>query len=273
MRQIWNLPNPDGLQTASVSNSDGLQIRPTANGKPVNDDQVSLRLGFRLIKGLPQASANILSQARGSSPYRSISDCARRTRLGRALLARLAAADAFGSLGHSRRAAIWHVLSLGEELPLFAGLDEKDDTPALPQALLDDEVVADYDSTGLSLKAHPIGLLRSQLDALEVLPASVLAKKADKDIVRVAGLVLVRQAPPTAKGAVFITLEDETGIVNLVVWANVWKRYRRIAHAAVALFVQGRVEKASGVIHVAALRLEDLSETLRGLPSRSCDFR
>jgi error-prone DNA polymerase len=165
------------------------------------------------------------------------------------------------------------VLSAGEELPLFAGLEEEQDTPALPEALLDEEVVADYDSIGLSLKAHPIGLLRRELAALEVTPSSELTKKSDKAIVRVAGLVLVRQAPGTAKGAVFITLEDETGPVNLVVWANVWKRYRRIAQSAVALLVQGRVELASGVIHVAALRIEDLSEALQGIASRSRDFR
>jgi error-prone DNA polymerase len=169
--------------------------------------------------------------------------------------------------------ALWHVLSAGEELPLFAGLDEDHDTPALPEALLDEEVVADYDSTGLSLKAHPIGLLRRELAALDVVSSSELMKKPDKAIVRVAGLVLVRQAPSTAKGTVFITLEDETGPVNLVVWANVWKRYRRVAHSAVALLAQGRVEVASGVIHVAALRLEDLSEALQGISSRSRDFR
>jgi error-prone DNA polymerase len=234
---------------------------------------MALRLGFRLIKGLSQTAGTILTEARADGPYRSISDCARRTRLGRALLARLAAADAFGSLGLSRRMALWHVLSAGEELPLFAGLDEEHDTPALPEALLDEEVVADYDSTGLSLKAHPIGLLRRELVALDVVSSSELMKKPDKAIVRVAGLVLVRQAPPTAKGAVFITLEDETGPVNLVVWANVWKRYRRVAHSAVALLAQGRVELASGVIHVAALRLEDLSEALQGITSRSRDFR
>ena len=97
--------------------------------------------------------------------------------------------------------------------------------------------------------------------------------KSDKEIVRVAGLVLVRQAPGTAKGVIFVTLEDETGPVNLVVWANVWKRYRRIANSAVALLVQGRVQIASGVIHIVALRLEDLSEALQGITSRSRDFR
>jgi error-prone DNA polymerase len=270
----------NGAQHLFALQSPGVNAGPKAAARqsPVNGAQepaavLALRLGFRLIKGLPQTAGTILTQARAAGPYRSISDCARRTRLSRALLARLAAADAFGSLGLSRRTALWHVLSAGEELPLFAGLEKEHDTPPLPEALLDEEVVADYDSTGLSLKAHPIGLLRRELNAIEVVPSSELMKKPDKAIVRVAGLVLVRQAPPTAKGAVFITLEDEAGPVNLVVWANVWKRYRRVAQSAVALLVQGRVEIASGVIHVAALRLEDLSNALQGIASRSRDFR
>ena len=249
-------------------------LRPSHQPSPQRGEgEKALRLGFRLIKGLPQTAGNALAEARGTGAYRSITDCARRTRLGRATLARLAAADAFGSLGLSRRTALWHVLSAGEELPLFAGLEEEHDTPALPQALMGDEVVADYDSIGLSLKAHPIGLLRRELTALEVTTSAELMNKSDKDIVRVAGLVLVRQAPVTAKGVIFVTLEDETGPVNLVVWANVWNRYRRIANSAVALLVQGRVQIASGVIHVVALRLEDLSEALQGITSRSRDFR
>src|SRR5262249_21012923 len=152
-------------------------------------------------------------------------DFARRTRLGRPLLARLAAADAFGSLGLSRRAALWEVMSLGEDLPLFTEFDfGEEDTPSLTSMPLEEEVVADYDSTGLSLKAHPAGLIRSELKALKVSPASSLVEIKDNAFVRVAGLVLVRQRPGTAKGVTFVTLEDETGIVNLIVRSTIWER-------------------------------------------------
>jgi error-prone DNA polymerase len=262
-------------QIVRDARSHGVAVRPVDLNESHWDCTLepALRLGFRLIKGLPQAAADVIASARQTGPFRSVSGVARRTRLGRALLARLAAADAFGSMGLRRRQGLWHVLSAGEELPLFVGLDEEQDAPELPQALLADEVVADYDSTGLSLKAHPIGLVRAQLDELEVLSSSRLMEKPDKATVRVAGLVLVRQAPSTANGTIFITLEDETGPVNLIVWSNVWKRWRRVASGAVALICHGRVQRASGIIHVMAQKFEDLSEALRGIASRSRDFR
>ena len=145
-------------------------------------------------------------------------------RLGRPLLARLAAADAFGSLGLPRRAALWQVLSLGEELPLFAALEDDDVAPVLAEMPLEQQVNADYETTGLSLKAHPLSLVRADLNKLQVLSASALKETPDKAIVRVAGLVLVRQQPSTSKGTIFITLEDETGSMNLVIWPRVWQR-------------------------------------------------
>ncbi|MBY0522179.1 MAG: error-prone DNA polymerase [Gemmataceae bacterium] len=252
--------------------------RPRVQGRGEQDGKaasLALRLGFRLLNGFPQAAALSLTEARAAGGlFRSVSDLARRSRLSRALLARLAAADAFQSLGLERRTALWQVLSVGEELPLFAGLEEEE-TPLPPLAALplDAEVVADYDSTGLSLRAHPIGLLRADLRALRVMPASNLAAVANRSSVRVAGLVLMRQKPSTAKGTVFVTLEDETGVVNLVVWPRVWERYRRIARGAAALLVDGRLERANGVTHVCATKLDDLSEHLQGIACRSRDFR
>jgi error-prone DNA polymerase len=240
----------------------------TSDLRPLTSD---LRLGFRLIKGLPRATADRLVEARAAGPFRSIADLNRRTRMGRPLMARLAAADAFGSIGIDRRTALWQVLSIGEELPLFAGLEDETPPPPLPKMLIDEEVVADYTHVGLSLKAHPIGLLRGALKKLYAIPASALAELSDKHNVRVAGLVLVRQRPPTARGVVFMTLEDETGVVNLIVRPSVWERYRHTRSAA-ALLVTGRVESASGVIHVSPTRLEDLSELLRGIDSQSRDF-
>src|SRR5262249_15229773 len=162
--------------------------------------------------------------------------------------ARLAAADAFGSLGLTRREALWQVLALGEELPLFAGLDEAPEPmPFLPHMPIEQQVAADYQSVGLSLEAHPIGLIPPELARLQVLPAADLARAEDKAIVRVAGLVLVRQQPSTSKGTIFMTLEDETGVVNLVVWPHLWKRYRALVRGATAIVAQGKLERASGV--------------------------
>jgi error-prone DNA polymerase len=237
------------------------------------DHAPALRLGYRLIRGFPRAAIDKITAARRHGPFRSLPDFARRTRLSRALLARLSVADAFGSLGLSRRTALWKVLALQEDLPLFPELDPTDDHPeTLPAMSLETHVVADYDSTGLSLKAHPIGLIRDELTRLRALPAAQLADKPDKTIVRVAGLVLVRQRPATAKGTIFITLEDETGVANLVVWPRVWERYRKVARQAVALLCQGRIERAGQVIHVIVDQLEDLTDSLRQIAIRSRDF-
>jgi error-prone DNA polymerase len=233
----------------------------------------SLRLGFRLIAGFPEAVGRAIETARRDGPFHSVHELARRAHVGRAMLARLAAADAFGSLGLTRREALWQVLALGEELPLFAGLDEAPEPmPFLPHMPIEQQVAADYQSVGLSLKAHPIGLIRPELAKLQVLPAADLAKADDKAIVRVAGLVLVRQQPSTSKGTIFMTLEDETGVVNLVVWPHLWKRYRALVRGATAIVAQGKLERASGVTNVIPGTLEDLSQSLRGLATRSRDF-
>jgi error-prone DNA polymerase len=237
-------------------------------------DSPALRLGFRLVKGFPEALARGIIETRAASRFRSVSDCARRTRLGRSFLARLAAADAFSSLGIDRRGALWQVLSTGDELPLFAWLDdEQEPPPPLPDMPLNEQIAADYDTTGLSLKAHPMSLIRQELTALEVSPAAALLEMPDKALVRVAGLVLVRQRPSTANGTIFVTLEDETGTANLIVWARVAKRFRRALLGAAALLVYGRIESAQNVIHVCPIRLEDLSEALRGIQCQSRDFR
>jgi error-prone DNA polymerase len=234
----------------------------------------ALRLGFRLIKGLPQTAGQAIVASRGH-PFQTVSEFARRTRLGRVVLQRLASADAFGSLGLNRREAFWHVLSAGdEEFPLFVGNQpEEETTPELVPMPLEQHVVADYNTVGLSLKAHPISLVRAELDLLKILPAAKLDQQRDKSVVRVAGLVTVRQKPATASGTIFVTIEDETGIVNLVVWRHISQRYRRIVRTASALVAQGRLERADGVTHLIVTHLEDLSDWLAALSSKSRDFR
>jgi error-prone DNA polymerase len=237
-------------------------------------ESLALRLGFRLIKGFHEAKARAIADIRVAGEFRSIQDFARRTHLGRPFLARLAAADAFHSLGLSRRMALWEVMALGEELPLFSELDaEPEEAPALATMPLDEQVVADYDTIGLSLKAHPVGLIRQELNALKVWPAEALKRMRDKAFVRVAGLVLVRQRPSTAKGITFVTLEDETGTANLVVRAPVWERYREAARTSLCLLAQGRIERAAGVIHVLTTKMEDVSRLLGAMRPQSRDFR
>jgi len=232
-----------------------------------------IRLGFRLIKGLSAAIAERITAARKEAPFRSILDVSRRAHVSKALLARLAAADAFGSLGLDRRAALWKALAIGEDLPLFACLeDDETEAPSLPPLSAGQQVSADYHTTGFSLKAHPLGLIRADLDQLNVLSAVQLAEAKDKSTVRVAGIVLVRQSPPTAKGTVFLSLEDETGLINIIIWRRTWERFRKVAKDAVALYIEGKVERAQKVVHVCPTNIEDLSRTLQGIASRSRDF-
>jgi error-prone DNA polymerase len=247
--------------------------RPSALSRGGHTAVPALRLGLRLVRGLPEAHAQCLVQARGTAPFRSLAELVRRTKLGRSSLIRLATADAFGSLGLNRRSALWHLLSSDEERPLFAHFEHDEPTPELPAMPLVQQVVADYASTGLSLKAHPMSFARSDLNALGVIPTSSLAGKPNKARVKVAGLVLVRQQPSTAKGIVFATLEDESGIANIVIHPQVCKRYRSATREATALLVTGRLQRSAGVVHVYAMRIEDLSIRLRGFSSaRSRDF-
>ncbi len=166
-------------------------------------------------------------------------------------------------------------------LPLPSGVGVGEG--ALPPMSLREEVVADYRSAGLSLRAHPISFHRRELDALGITPASRLPELANEAPVRVAGLVLLRQRPGTAKGITFVTLEDETGTVNLVVHQHTWDRYYRVARSAPAWIAHGHVqttrgdpaarEHAAAVIHVVVRRLEALAEGLGALEVKSRDFR
>jgi error-prone DNA polymerase len=273
----------------------------------------SLRLGLRMIGGLREVHGKLIEQVRHTSgPFTSIDNFARRTGLGQAVIKRLAEADAFGSVGAGRRQALWH--ALGQEkkrraMPLFAP-EEKEDckmqnekrklpnaehaseinnfqfaifnlqssvAPALPPMQLYEEVVADYRTAGLSLRAHPISFYRDQLDRLGITPASRLVELKNDAPVRVAGLVLLRQRPGTAKGITFVTLEDETGTVNLVVHQHMWDRYYAIARRAPAWIAHGHIqtttESFAPVIHVVVARLEALAEQLHQLDVKARDFR
>ena len=233
-------------------------------------ENVALRLGFRQVKGLRQGDAEAIVAARDAGyrdvPDQDIPDLWRRAGVGRAALDALARADAFGSLGLSRRQALWAVRGLDEApLPLFATTPNRREPPAaLPEAAPGEEVADDYRALRLSLKDHPLALLRGALGP-GTMPCARLAETAHGRRVRVAGLVLNRQRPGSAKGVIFATLEDETGIANLIVWPAVFERFRKAVLGASLLGVTGRVQREGLVIHVLAEEVHDLTALLARL--------
>jgi error-prone DNA polymerase len=250
----------------------------SASGWPVPLPPLALRLGLRLLKGLPRAAADAIGQTRQQhGPFRSLADITRRTGLGRAVVLRLAAADVFRSLDRDRRGALWEALGqprAAEHYPLLASLPPEDEPPVpLPALSPQEEVRADYQTAGLSLKAHPLAFHRPALNQLHVSTAVGLRELSDQRRVCVAGLVLLRQRPSTAKGITFVTLEDETGTANLLVHASTWERFYQVARRAPAWLAHGRLERRDVVIHVIVDHLADLSHVLGHFPIAARDFR
>ena len=224
--------------------------------------RLALRLGFRLIKGMKQAAAEAIVACRErDGAFTDLSALQRRARLDRGVLERLAEADALQSvLAADRRRVLWAVRGLPPTPDdLFEGHEPADLDAPLPQATAMDEVLADYQSLGLSLRAHPLKLMRRVLDRRGVSRAADLLERADGRQVTVAGLVVTRQRPGTASGVVFLSLEDETGLSNVVVWPAVFERYRREAARAHLLLIRGRLQRAGLVANVIASLLEPLT--------------
>jgi error-prone DNA polymerase len=223
---------------------------------------------------MAQAHAEAIGQARTAGPFRSMEEFTRRTGLGRAVATRLAKAGAFKSFGFSRRDALWHALSQDrKELPLFDPLPyAPEEATALPEMQPVEEMLADYRNLGMTLGKHPIGFLRPALDKMKIARADDLRVLPKDRPVAVAGVVLVRQRPGTAKGITFVTLEDETGVANLIIRPDVWKRFRNVALRANILLVRGRLQREGRVIHVLTSYLEDLSGRLTELASKSRNF-
>jgi error-prone DNA polymerase len=258
----------------------GVEIRPIdANGsawdcslEPAGGKYHAVRLGLRMTRGLSEKDGNSLVAARGARAYQSISELARRTGLGTGALVRLAKADAFASLGLSRRQASWVIKGLQKEaLPLFEAAEQRAETVpkqieeevSLPAMTRGREVVEDYRSHGLSLRPHPLAFLRSELAGREISSCGRLREAKDGSRITVSGLVTVRQRPGSAKGVMFITLEDETDIANLIIWPSLFDRQRRVILGAQMLACRGKVQAANGVIHVVAEHLIDQSDLLR----------
>ena len=226
----------------------------------------ALRLGFRQIKGFRENDAVALTDAR-DGPYRDPADIQHRAGLSDAALERLAKADAYGSMKLGRREALWAVRALPPApLPLFGdGEHRHDPDVSLPSMAIGEEVTHDYATLRLSLKTHPLALLREELAAAHVTPNERLIRTKDGTRVTVAGIALVRQRPGTASGVIFITLEDETGVANLVVWPKTFEKYRRVVMGARLIRVTGKLQREGIVTHVIADRLEDMTHRLHAL--------
>jgi error-prone DNA polymerase len=237
----------------------------------------ALRLGLRLIKGFAEADAERLVAARGEGGYPDPRALWRHSRLGRGALERLAEADAFRSIGLDRRRALWALKALGEPpLPLFAAAEdapissrEAHAMALLPEMPLGEHVVEDYASLSLTLKRHPLAFLRAELAREGLITAAELAHLPVDRRLAIAGVVLIRQRPGSANGVVFITIEDETGIANLIVWPQILERFRRAALGATLLRCTGKLQREESVIHVVADRLDDLTSRLNTLRDRT----
>ena len=236
----------------------------------------ALRLGLRSIDGFRQAWAEAIVEARAAGPFADAEDLRMRARLPPSALDRLAEADALGSLKLSRRQGMWSVKGAppAASAPLFeaAGLVETDGRPpvALPELAPSEEVVGDYQSIRLSLKGHPVAFLRERLTQAGAVTAEAYGRLPDGRRVQVGGVVLVRQRPGTAKGVCFITLEDETGVANLVLWERVFEAFRPTAMGARMVLAKGRVQRAEGVSHLVVEELVDWTPALGDLtPDRA----
>ncbi|MDG5749501.1 error-prone DNA polymerase [Qipengyuania sp. XHP0211] len=237
------------------------------------EGEIALRLGLRQVDGLREAvAARLIGEREERGPYADVTALRDRARIGPSHVERLASADCFGSIALSRRQALWDARSLIPEpdLPLFAAAAEREEgaetsATQLPYMPLSEEVVADYQTTRLSLKAHPMSFLREDLDARGFVRACDLRERKFRSTVNVAGVVLIRQQPGSAKGVCFITLEDETGVVNLVIWPDLKARQRKVVMGARLMEVRGRVEYDDEVVHVIAQHMTDATQDLHRL--------
>jgi error-prone DNA polymerase len=235
-------------------------------------ERPALRLGLRMVRSLTEAGALRVMAARAQAPFASVADLAHRASLDRRDLAALADGDALAALAGHRHHAVWDVAGV-ERLPaLLAGDTFAESDPGLTAPTEGQDIVADYRRLGLTLRRHPLALLRAHLRARRLMTTAETAQAPDRKLVRTAGIVVGRQRPDTASGVIFMTLEDETGSANVVVWRDLQERQRREVLSARLLAVYGRVEREGDVVHVLAGRLVDLTPLLGELPTQSRDF-
>ena len=242
---------------------------PGAGRGPI---QPALRLGLGLIKGLKVTSAERLVDTRKQILFSSTEDLARRAGLDRGDLSALAAADALARLAGHRREALWETLAVDAPTRLGLAAVAPVDPPLLVPPTEGDDIVSDYATLGLTLRRHPLALLREGLKKRRIHTAEEIANSRNGQFIRAAGIVTCRQRPATASGVIFVTLEDETGYVNLIVWNDLADRQRKELLGSKLLAVSGEVQREGRVVHILAKRLEDLSALLGRLATSSHDF-
>lgn len=260
----------------------GIEVRPVdvchsdwdCSLEPGAKAQPAIRLGLRMIRGLREADARRIEGARQAQAFSDVDDLSRRAGLDARARERLADAGALHGLAGHRHHARWAVAGVEPQLPLFAELAATTEAPVnLPLPTTGEDLLTDYATLGTTLGPHPLTLLRDQLRARRCRSSRELADAEPGRPVSVAGLVIGRQRPQTASGVVFVTLEDEFGLINVVVWQHLAERQRPVLLQSQLLQVDGHLESAHGVRHVIAGRLRDLSALLSGLDVRSRDFQ
>jgi error-prone DNA polymerase len=236
------------------------------------DGSPGIRLGLRLVKGLSLAAAERIVMARAARAFSDLEDLAQRAELDQGDMGALAAAGVLRPLSDHRHRTRWEVAGIDRGAPLLARTRIAEGIPLLRRPTEGEDIVADYAALGLSLGRHPLALLRSRLDGLGALPAGTVHGLAHDAFTYAAGLVITRQRPASASGVVFVTLEDETGYLNLIVWEKLARRARRALLESRLLGVRGRVQRDGQVLHLIAGELIDLSPLLGGLQAESRDF-
>lgn len=256
------------VRPVDVRHSDwDCDLEPDARGR------LAIRLGLRMVKGFNEEAAMRISAARALRAFDDVADLCHRARLDARARECLADAGTLRGLAGHRHRARWAVAAVEEELPLFAGLPQQAELPVdLPLPSRGEDLYADYDTLGTTLGPHPLALLRGALAKRRCRSSRDLAATEHGQGVSVAGLVKGRQRPQTASGVIFVTLEDEFGMVNVVVWNDIAVRQRRVLVGSQMLQVDGRLESKDGVRHLIARRLHDLTPLLAGLDVRSRDF-
>jgi error-prone DNA polymerase len=276
---------PMGFYSTSQLTQDairhGIEIRPvdiqesrwdnTLEDRPNRSDQPALRLGLREIRGFSEAAAIRVEAARAARPFLDVADLCHRAELDHRDRTLLVEAGALASLAGHRNGARWSVAGVEQQRPLFPA-SPCEELLELPEPTAGEDLLSDYSSVGLTLGPHPIALLREGLRTKRCLASIDLAERRSGSRVRVAGLVTLRQRPETAHGTTFLTLEDETGVVQVIVWPDLCVRQRKELLGSRLLIVDGRWDKADGVGNLIATRLHDLSGMLGGLDTRSRDF-
>jgi error-prone DNA polymerase len=251
-------------------------LEHTGHANEAHESRSAVRLGLRMVKGLSEAGAQRIVAARETHAFADVSELARRAALNRRDLANLAAAGALSALAGHRRNAHW--LVAGTETGsagtphLLREAPAQESLPLLEAPREGEDIVADYRSLGLTLGRHPLALLRKRLQRMRLASASELRAMPNGKAARTAGIVTCRQRPGTAQGVVFVTLEDETGYTNVVVWNDLVERQRKELLGAQLLGVEGYMQKEGEVVHLVARRLIDHSLLLGRLLTESRDF-